>query len=68
MVEQVAHKGVVLSLRYRVDVSRVQSEWLVLLIILHLLGHKIFTQPESYCPTNYCLNTMVMLSPQEEDP
>jgi len=68
LVEQVAHKGVVLSLRHRVDVSRVWSEWLVLLIILHLLEHKIFTQPESYCPTNYCLNTIVMLSPQGEDP
>ena len=26
LVEQVAHKGVVLSLRHHVDVSRVQSE------------------------------------------
>jgi len=24
-----------------------------------LLGHKIFTQPDAYCHTNYCPNTRV---------
>jgi len=29
--------------RYYIDTSIVQSEWLISLAILHLLGHKIFT-------------------------
>jgi len=29
---------------------------------LCLLGHKIFTQPDTYCPTDYCPNNMVRLS------
>ena len=67
-VEQIAHERVVLCLRHCIDVSRVWNEWLILLIILPLLGRKIFTQPESYCPTNYCLNTRVRLSPNGWDP
>jgi len=35
--------------------------------MLCLLGHKIFTQLDTYCPTYYCPNAKVILSPQEED-
>ena len=35
----------------------------LILLLLRLLGHKIFTQPDTYCPTDYCPNDMVILSP-----
>jgi len=36
-------------------------------LMLCLLEHKIFTQLNTYCPTYYCPNTMVILLPQGED-
>ena len=37
-------------------------------ILLHLPGHKIFTQLGAYCPTNYCLNNRVIWSLYGGDP
>ena len=67
LVKQVTHKRIISGLRHCIDTSMVQSEQLILLAILCLLEYKIFTQPESYCPTNYCFNNIVILSPQEEN-
>ena len=67
LVKQVAYEGIVLSLRYYIDVSIVQSEQLISLAILYLLGCKMFTQPELYYSTNYYLNTRVKLSPNKQD-
>ena len=36
-------------------------------LILCLLGHKIFTQLDTYYLTYYCSNTMVIVSPQGEN-
>jgi len=33
-----------------------------------LLGYKIFTQSDTYCPTNYYPRNIVILSSQGEDP
>jgi len=40
-----------------------QSERFLILLKLYLLGCKIFTQLDTYCLTNYCPSTRVILSP-----
>jgi len=37
-------------------------------LLLHLLGRKIFTQPDAYCLTDYCPNNMVTLLPLRREP
>ena len=37
----------------------------LILLLLHLLEHKIFTQPDIYCPTDYYPSNIVILSPQQ---
>jgi len=44
--------------------NNVESRYL----LLHLLGHKIFTQLGIYCPIDYCPNNMVRLSLHKKDP
>ena len=37
----------------------------LILLLLRLLEHKIFTQPDIYCPTDYYPSNIVILSPQQ---
>ena len=65
LIEHAAHKRFVLFQRHYDVFLEKSNESLISLITLCLLGYKIFTQPESYCPTCYCPNTIVILSLQE---
>jgi len=40
----------------------------LILLLLCLLGHKIFTQLDIYCPTYYCPSNMVIRSLHRGDP
>jgi len=39
----------------------------LILLLLHLLGYKISTQPDTYCPTYYCPSNMVIQSLYKRD-
>ena len=60
--EHSAHEIVILLLRHCAMSQRYGDNVESCYILLRLLGHKIFAQPDPYCLTYYCPSNMVILS------